>query len=88
MIMALTLNAAVDDPSRFKRSRTIAAHFGLTPRRFQSRELDNAGSISKAGDSEVRAAPYLAARSLLVKSEKWPGLRAWDMRLARTKGHR
>lgn len=29
---ALTFRTAVDDPSRFKRSRTVAAHFGLTPR--------------------------------------------------------
>jgi transposase len=34
-IAALTFKAAVDDPSRFKRSRTVAAHFGLTPRRYQ-----------------------------------------------------
>src|SRR5215472_1696017 len=35
-ITALTFKAAVDDPHRFKRSRTVAAHFGLTPRRYQS----------------------------------------------------
>jgi len=35
-IAALTFKAAVDDPARFKRSRTVAAHFGLTPRRYQS----------------------------------------------------
>ena len=29
---ALTLKAAVDDPTRLKRSRTVAAHFGFTPR--------------------------------------------------------
>jgi len=33
IITALTFKAAVDDPTRFKRSRTVAAHFGLTPRR-------------------------------------------------------
>ena len=31
-IAALTFKAAVDDPARFKRSRTVAAHFGLTPK--------------------------------------------------------
>ncbi|MEP4194960.1 MAG: transposase, partial [Aliishimia sp.] len=29
-IAALTFKAAVDDPTRFKRSRTVGAHFGLT----------------------------------------------------------
>ena len=55
-ITALTFKAAVDDPTRFKRSRTVPAHFGLTPRRFQSGEMDIAGRISKAGDPNVRAA--------------------------------
>ena len=46
-ITALTFRAAVDDPNRFKSSRTVAAHFGLTPRRFQSGETDNPGRISQ-----------------------------------------
>lgn len=33
-IASLTFKAAVDDPTRFKRSRTVGAHFGLTPRRY------------------------------------------------------
>ena len=53
-ITALTFKAGVDDPSRFKRSRTVAAHFGLTPRRLQSGEMDIEGRISKSGDTEVR----------------------------------
>src|SRR5215813_14666257 len=60
-ITALTFKAAVDDPHRFKRSRTVAAHFGLTPRRYQSGEIDNPGRISKAGDPDVRCALYVAA---------------------------
>ena len=50
-IAALTFRAAVDDPARFKRSRTVAAHFGLTPRRYQSGEHDNPGRISKASNA-------------------------------------
>ncbi|MGD1885097.1 MAG: IS110 family transposase [Paracoccaceae bacterium] len=53
-IAALTFKAAVDDPARFKRSRTVAAHFGLTPRRYQSGEQDTPGRISKAGDRDVK----------------------------------
>lgn len=37
---ALTFEAAIDDPTRFKLSRIVGAHFGLTPRRFQSGEKD------------------------------------------------
>ena len=49
-IAALTFKAAVDDPGRFKRSQTVAAHFGVPPRRFQSGEHGNPDRISKAGD--------------------------------------
>ena len=38
-ITALTFKVGVDDPGRFKSSRTVAAHFGLTPRRYQSGEV-------------------------------------------------
>jgi len=87
-ITALTFKAGVDDPSRFKHSRTVAAHFGLTPRRFQSGEVDNPGRISRAGDADVRSALYVAAHSLVVRSEKWSSLKVWGLRLAKTKGHR
>lgn len=87
-ITALTYKAGVDDPSRFKRSRTVAAHFGLTPRRFQSGEMDNPGHISRAGDADVRSALYVAAHSLIIRSDKWTYLKAWGVRLSKSKGHR
>ena len=87
-ITALTFKAAVDDPRRFKSSRTVAAHFGLTPRRYQSGEVDNPGRISKAGDTDVRCALYTAANALVTRSAKWSSLKAWGVRLAKTRGHR
>jgi len=87
-ITALTFKAAVDDPKRFKSSRTVAAHFGLTPRRFQSGETDNPGRISKAGDADVRSALYVAAHSLVVRSKEWSSLKVWGIRLVKAKGHR
>jgi transposase len=87
-VTALTFKAAVDDPSRFKSSRTVAAHFGLTPRRFQSGELDNPGHISRAGDADVRSALYVAAHSLLTRNAQWSTLKAWGVGLAKTRGHR
>ena len=87
-ITALTFKAGVDDPNRFKRSRTVAAHFGLTPRRFQSGEMDNPGRISRAGDPDVRATLYTAAHVMMTRSSKWSSLKAWGMKLAKTRGHR
>ena len=87
-IAALTFKAAVDDPDRFRRSRTVAAHFGLTPRRYQSGEHDNPGRISKAGDRDVRATLYAAANALLLRTMAGSQIKSWGMRLMRTKGRR
>lgn len=87
-VTALTFKAAVDDPTRFKRSRTVAAHFGLTPRRFQSGELDLEGHISKCGDAGVRSTLYVAANAMMTRSSRWSPLKAWGMQLAKTRGHR
>jgi transposase len=87
-ITALTFKAAVDDPTRFRHSRTVAAHFGLTPRRFQSGELDIEGHISRCGDRDVRSALYVAANAMMTRSSKWSPLKAWGMQLAKKRGHR
>jgi transposase len=87
-ITALSFKAAVDDPARFKSSRTVGAHFGLTPRRFQSGEKDNPGRISHAGDADVRATLYAAANAMLMRSIAWSSLKAWGVRLMKTKGRR
>lgn len=87
-VTALTFKAGVDDPTRFKRSRTVAAHFGLTPRRFQSGEIDHCGHISRAGDSEVRRALYVAANVMMTRSSRWSYLKAWGIKLAKTRGHK
>ncbi len=87
-VTALTFKAGVDDPTRFKHSRTVAAHFGLTPRRFQSGERDIDGHISKCGDADVRCTLYTAANAMLTRSSRWSSLKAWGMQLAKTRGHR
>src|SRR5829696_3671149 len=60
-IVALTYASAIDDPARFKSSKRVGAHFGLTPKRYQSGETDYTGRISKIGDGSVRTVLYEAA---------------------------
>ena len=87
-VTSLTDKAAVDDPTRFKRSRTVPAHFGLTPRRFQSGDMDISGRISRAGDPQVRATLYNAAHAIMTRSSKYSSLKVWGMQLAKKRGHR
>ncbi len=44
-LIAVTFTSAVDDPERFARSRAVGAHFGLTPRKYQSGETDVTGAV-------------------------------------------
>jgi transposase len=85
-LTALTFRATIDQPSRFRRSRDVGAHLGLTPKRYQSGETDVQGGISRCGDELARTALYEAAHSLLVRSRKWSTLRAWGMQLAERRG--
>ena len=49
-VAAGLFKAVVDDPSRFKSSTdAVAAHFGLTRRRFQSAELETPGQTPPEG---------------------------------------
>ena len=85
-IVAVTFKAAVDDPGRFKRSRDVGAHFGLTPKRHQSGEVDRSGHISKTGDAQVRTALFEAAHVMLLRAQRFSALKAWALRIARTRG--
>jgi transposase len=85
-ITALTFMAVIDDPGRFRRSRSVGAYCGLTSRRHASGEVDWSGRISKCGDALLRSYLFEAAGVLLTRIEKWCALKAWGMRLAKRSG--
>ncbi len=88
VLVALTFVAAVDDPERFRSSRDVGPHFGLTPRKYQSGETDYTGRISKAGDRSVRTALYEAANIILTRPVKDSDLKIWALAVARRAGMR
>jgi transposase len=88
VLVALTYVAAIDDPARFRTSKAVGAHFGLTPKKYQSGETDVTGRISKIGDASVRTALYEAANVILTRPVKGSSLKSWAMRLAKRAGMR
>ena len=66
-LTALAFVAAIDDPSRIRRSRDVGAYLGLVPKRYQSGEVDYVGGISKCGDRRVRTLLYEAANVMLTR---------------------
>jgi transposase len=81
-LISLTFVSAIDDPARFRSSRTVGAHLGLTQRKYQSGETDVTGRISKCGDQEVRTALYEAANIILTRPVKGSQLKSWAARVA------
>ena len=86
--MALTFVAAIDEADRFRSSRAVPAHFGLTPRKYQSGETDYTGRISKVGDASVRIALYEAAHIILTRLITGSDLKTWALGVARRSGLR
>jgi transposase len=83
---AAAFAAAVDDASRFRRSRAAGAYFGLVPRRHQSGEVDWVGRITKQGDATVRKLLYEAANAILTRSRQSFALKSWALKIARRRG--
>jgi transposase len=82
-LTALAFVAAVDVPSRIRRSRDIGAYLGLVPRRYQSGEVDYVGSISKCGDRRVRTLLYEAANVMLTRYKGQLKLKDWAFAIAK-----
>jgi transposase len=85
-VTALTFRATIDDPNRFARSRSVGPYLGLTPRRYQSGEVDRVGRITKVGDGETRTALFEAANVVLRPATRWSPMKAWAVRIAQRQG--
>lgn len=85
-VSALTFRSTVDDPRRFLHSQSVGAYLGLTPRRYQSGEVDRVGRITKVGDGETRTALFEAANVVLRPSTRWSPIKAWAVRVAHRQG--
>ena len=73
---------AIEDPSRFHRSRDVGGYLGLVPRQAQSGALDPQLRISKAGNAFVRRLLVGAAQYILGPFGEACALREWGLRLA------
>jgi transposase len=85
-VTALAFASTVDEPRRFRRASDIGAYLGLTPRRYQSGELDRTGRISKRGDRLTRSYLFEAANVLLRVVRRGSPLKSWGLKLAKRIG--
>ena len=85
-IAAVAVVTSVDDPARFRSACDIGAYLGLTPRRYQSGEVDIGGRISKAGDRLTRKLLFEAATVILYRASPSIVLKQWGLRLCARSG--
>jgi len=85
-ITALAYVSAIEEPSRFSRSRAVGAHLGLTPKQYQSGETDRCGRISKCGDELARLCLYEAATVILSRVKRSFALKSWAENIAKRSG--
>jgi transposase len=67
VLSVLAYVTLIEDPTRFGRSRSVGAHLGLTPEKYQSCEIDRSCRISKCGDTLARTPMYEAAVMLMTR---------------------
>jgi transposase len=81
-ITALAFVLTIEDPLRFRRSRTVGAYLGLRPRRRQSGDKDPLLRITKAGDVLLRRLLVQSAHYILGAFGPDTDLRRFGLRLA------
>lgn len=86
VVVAASYAAAIEAPAHFPRSRSVGAYLGLTPRRYQSGEIDRNAGVSKRGDKLLRAYLFEAAAALLVRVQRGSALKVWGTGLVERLG--
>jgi transposase len=87
VLSALAYVSTVEDPARFGQSRSVGARLGLTPRQYQSGEVDRSGRISRCGDTLARTLLYEAAVVILSRVKRASRLKDWARAIAKRWGN-
>lgn len=81
VLTALCFVLTIEDPQRFRCSRTVGAYVGLRPRRAQSGTRDPELHVTKAGSPELRRHLVQAAHYILGPFGPDTDLRRWGLEL-------
>lgn len=80
VVTAVSFKAEICDPTRFKKSRSVGAYLGMTPRQYSSGETVKQGRVSKHGSSEVRALLHEAGLVLITRTKLKSKLKNWGLK--------
>jgi len=82
-VTAVSYKAEIDDPKRFKKSRSVGSYLGMTPRQYSSGETIKQGRISKSGSKEVRALLHEAGVVMITRTKAQSKLKTWGLKKKR-----
>lgn len=80
-ITALAYVVTIEDPQRFRSSRSVGAYLGLKPKKYQSGDQDPELRITKAGDAYLRRTLVQAAQYILGRRGPDTALRRFGERV-------
>jgi transposase len=83
IVTAVTYKAEIDDPNRFRKSRSVGAYLGMTPRQFSSGETVRQGRVSKNGSRELRSLLHEAGLVMITRTKKKSKLKSWGIKKQR-----
>lgn len=63
--------AMIDDPKRFTRGKQVGNYAGLTPKKYQSGDMDRDGRISRGGNGLLRALLVQASWAGIMRKVPW-----------------
>ena len=86
MVVAMTYKADIGDPTRFQKSESVGAYYGMTPRQYSSGETIKMGRASKCGSKDVRTLLTEAATVMLTRSKTWSSLKVWGLKIMKKHG--
>jgi transposase len=87
-VTALTFKLEIDDPSRFKKSRSVGAYIGMTPKQYSSGESIVMGAISKTGSSELRGLLSQSAMCMMYNTKSWSRPKLFGLKIKKKHGHK
>lgn len=86
MVVALTYKSDMGEATRFKKSETVGAYYGMTPRQYSSGETVKLGRVSRCGSKTVRKLLTEAGIVLLTRTKAWSSLKVWGLKIQKKHG--
>jgi transposase len=87
-VTALTFKLEIDNPERFKKSRSVGAYVGMTPKQYSSGETQRQAGISKMGSNELRAMLCQSAMCMMYNTKTWSRPKLFGLKIKKKHGHK